>query len=164
MNKKTKTYKAIEPLVDVILDKTMLCIDPSTGSQSSMPGFALFEKGIKVESGIIEVDHKLNKSLRLYEISRCIREDFKDIDLLVVEYIPPVGYKGGMNSISLMALQRSIGAIVASLPFENLLEIPAASWKAYKPEEYEKTDEWDSICLGLCAIAIATYVKVEGKK
>ena len=163
MNKTTKTYKSIEPIADIILEGTMLCIDPSTGSQSSMPGFALYEKGIKIESGIIEVDPTLNRSLRLYEISRCVREDFKDIDVLTVEYIPPVTYKGkgGMNSVSIMALQKSIGAIMAALPFEHLLEIPAASWKVYKPKEYEKTDEWDAICLGLCVVGIAEFVKGE---
>ena len=160
MNKKSKTYQRIKPLVETILTQNMLCIDPSTGSYSSMPGYALFKKGKKIESGIIEVDPKLNKSLKLYEIARTIREDFSDtaIDLLVVEYIPPMSFKGGMSGVAIMSLQKSIGAIMGAMPFTNLLEIPVASWKAFKPKDYVKTDEYDSICLGLCAIGIATWI------
>ena len=161
MNKTTKTYQAIKPIAKLLTTGKVMCIDPSTGSQSSMPGYAYYEKGVMIESGIIEVDHRLNSSLRLYEIARTIREDFPVADLLIVEFIPPVTYVGGMNSIALMALQRSIGAIVSAHPYEHLLEIPASAWKAYKPEGYVKSDEWDAVCLGNCAITVAREILEE---
>ena len=161
MNKTTKTYQAIKPLVKILTRGKVMCIDPSTGSTSSMPGYAYYEKGVMMESGIIEVDHRLNSSLRLYEIARTIREDFPVADLLIVEFIPPVTYVGGMNSIALMALQRSIGAIVSAHPYEHLLEIPASAWKSYKPEGYVKSDEWDAVCLGNCAITVAHEILAE---
>lgn len=162
MAKKTKTYQAIEKCYKEILTGTMLCIDPSTGSKSSRPGYAWYEKGHLKESGEITVDLGANRSKRLYEISRCVREDFPKPDILVVEYIPPVSYKGTatrMNTVSLMALQKAIGAIMAAHPFEHLLEIPASAWRVYKPDNYEKTDEFDAICLGICAVETALKIQ-----
>lgn len=164
MNTKSKTYQKIKPLAKLITTGKLLCVDPSTGSQSSMPGFAWYNKGELEESGVIEVDARLNRSLRLYEISRTIKEEFPKPDILIVEYIPPVRYKGGMNSNALMALQKAIGAIMAAHPFENLLEIPEAAWRSHKPEKYIKSDEWDAITLGICAINIAKQVIQEETK
>ena len=164
MNKNTKTYQSIKPLASLILDGKILCIDPSTGSQSSMPGFAWYEKGKLVECGTIEVDYRLNRSLRLYEIARTIREDFPVPDILIVEYIPPVSYRGGMNSVAVMALQKSLGAIIGALPFQNLIEIPTSAWKKYKTEDYVKSDEWDAITIGRCAVEVAKEILEEPDK
>lgn len=161
VTKKSKTYQAIEACWREVLEGKMLCIDPSTGSQSSRPGFAWFENGELVESGEILVDIKENRSKRLYEIARTVREEFPVPDILAVEYIPPVTYRGGnrMNGVSLMALQKAIGAIIGAHPFEHLLEIPSAAWKAYKTDDYEKTDEWDAITIGLCVVGTAEKIK-----
>lgn len=167
MNKTTKIYKAILPIYQQILDGTILAIDPSTGSKSSKPGFAYYEKGKLTESGEIDLDISASRNARLYEISRTIREDFEKPDILIVEYIPPVTYFKSsvrMNKTSLMALQKAIGAVLASQLYNHVLEIPAASWKTWKPPEYEKTDEWDAICLGLCAIGIAGKIKEDKEK
>lgn len=162
MNKTSKTYQAIKPLTHHILNGTMLCIDPSTGSQSSMPGYAIYKKGVLVEYGIIQVDSKLNRSVKLYEISRTIREDFDPADVLVVEYIPPVSYKGGMSSVAVMALQKGIGAIMAAHPYENMIEIPSSAWRNYLPDGYEKGDDWDAVAIGNCAVCVALEVVQNG--
>lgn len=158
--KTSKTYQAVSLCATEVLKGTMLCVDPSTGSKSSRPGYAWYEAGKLKESGEIIVDLKSNKSKRLYEIARTIREEFPEPDVLVVEYIPPVTYKTGnqMNGVSLMALQKAIGAILGARPFEHVLEIPASAWRSHKPAEYVKTDEWDSIVIGLCAINTAKQV------
>jgi len=159
---KSKTYQKIKPIRNVILKGNLLCIDPSTGSKSSNPGYAWFENGKLIESGEIIVDVTGNRNERLYEIARCIREDFAVPDVLIVEYIPPMTYKGRtnqMNTVSLMALQKAIGAIIGAVKVKHLLEIPAASWRAWKPDNYVKTDEMDAICLGLCAIGLARLEK-----
>ena len=166
-SKKTKTYESVEQCWQEVLTGTMLCIDPSTGSKSSRPGFAWYEKGELKESGEIIVDLKANRSKRLYEIAKTVREDFPLPDILVVEYIPPVTYRGsghGMNGVSLMALQKAIGAIIGAHPFEHLLEIPASAWRKYKQEWYEKSDEHDAITLGICAIETAKLVKFDKEK
>lgn len=159
MNKTSKTYKAIEPLAELILNGRLLCVDPSTGSTSSVPGFAVYEGGELIESGEITVDKSANRSLRLYEIARTIREEFDTPDILIVEYIPHMVYgQGKMNGVTLMALQKAIGAIIGAIPCKNLLEIPASAWKHHKPEGYIKSDEWDAIALGNCAINISKKI------
>lgn len=161
ISKTSKTYKKIQPIADIILNGKILAIDPSTGSQSSQPGYAWFEGGKLVESGEITVKVGEDRNVRLSEISRCIREDFDKPDVLIVEYIPPVTYGSGlkMNKVSIMALQKAIGAIIGARLVDNFLEIPAASWRSWKPDNYIKSDEMDSICLGLCAIGLAELAK-----
>lgn len=158
INKTTKTYKQIEPLSELITTGRMLCIDPSTGSTSSKPGFAVYNQGELLEAGEIDLDVKMNRSKRLYEISRTIREEFQLADILCVEYIPPVSYRGGMNSNAIMALQKAIGAILAAQPFEYLLEIPASAWKQAKDDDYYKSDMMDSVYLGKYVIDLAEHI------
>lgn len=162
MNKRSKTYQSILPHYQAILEGNILAVDPSTGSQSSMPGYAWFEKGELKESGIFQIDTGMNRSKRLYEISRTIREEFPTPDGLLVEYIPPVRYgRGGMNTIALMALQKAVGAIIASHPYEVFIEVPTSAWLKHKPSNYKKTDEWDAICIGLCVVNTALEIKKE---
>lgn len=165
-NKPTKTYLSIAKCYREVLEGTMLCIDPSTGSKSSRPGFAWYEAGVLKESGEITVDLKANRSKRLYEIARTVREEFPVPDVLVVEYIPPMAYRGGasMNGTSLMALQKAIGAIIGAHPFEHLLEIPVSAWGKYKTADYIKSDEHDAITLGICAIETAKKVLQDKEK
>lgn len=158
----SKIFKAVEKCYETVLTGTILAVDPSTGSKSSRPGYAWFEKGKLIESGEIIVDIEANRSKRLYEIAATIREEFPCPDILAVEYIPPVSYRGTenrMNSVSLMALQKAIGAIMGAHPVEYLLEVPAASWKKYKPKNYVKTDEMDAVTIGLCIIGLAKLAK-----
>lgn len=160
MTKLSKTEQRILPLADTILTGKLLCVDPSTGSHSSLPGFAWYDNGELIESGVITVNVSSNRSLKLYEIARTIREEFDVPDVLIVEYIPHMVYnKGKMNGNSLMALQKAIGAIIGAIPCPNLLEIPEAAWRSHKPEGYIKSDEFDAITIGLCAINTARKVK-----
>jgi len=131
----------------------MLAIDPSTGSRSSMPGYAVFQGGKLIESGTIEVDLKGNRAERLYEINRTIREDFDVPDVVAVE---SAGYFiGKMNPASIISLQRAIGAVIAAHPVKCLIEVPSNVWQKHTFPGYIKGDEHDAICIGLCAINTA---------
>ena len=159
MNPNSKTYKKIKPLAPLILSGKILSVDPSTGSAGSMPGYACFTKGKLIESGILEVNYRQKTHLKLYEIAKSIREEFEMPDILLVEQISIVIYKGSkISPFGMSSLQRSIGAIIGARPFPNLIEIPAASWKKYKPDNYIKTDEFDSVSIGLCAIEVAKEI------
>ena len=159
MNKKSKTYKAINEVAELLVTGKILSIDPSTGSGSSFPGFAWFERGVLMESGILEVNYRDKQSIKLYEIARTIREEFGVPDVLVIEGISTIVYRGSkMNAKGIASLQRAIGAIVGARPFDNVLEIPAASWRVFKPDNYQKTDEWDAITMGICAVTVAREI------
>lgn len=126
--------------------KKVLAIDPSSGASSPV-GYAIFEDGELVESGVIEVP-KGNGSERLHHINECLRNDFEKPDVLVVEMIPRV-------RILKPVLTQSVGAIMSAWPCSEFVEVPVRSWKAYveaNPEAtkgYEKGDEWDAIVIGL---------------
>lgn len=154
MPKLPKYKQMIKDCQDCLLTGKLLAIDPSTGSRSSMPGYAVFNKGELIESGIIEVDLAGNRAEKLYEINRTLREEFDGpFDVVAVE---SAGYfVNKMSATSVLSLQRAIGAIIAAHPVKCLIEVPSNSWQKYVFPGYVKGDENDAICIGLCVIAIA---------
>lgn len=148
---KTPRYmKAIIDCADCILTGTLLAIDPSTGSKSSMPGFAVFQKGELIESGIIKVDLKGNRAQKLYQINHTLRTDFGAPDVVAVE---SAGYFiSKMNPASIISLQRAIGAVIAAWPVKCLVEVPSNVWQRYVPANYVKGDEMDAVAIGMCVI------------
>lgn len=153
-----KYKQAIQDCYDCILTGKLLAIDPSTGSGSSMPGYAVFQEGKLLESGIILVDLKGNRSQKLYEINRTLREDFTGpFDVVAVE---SAGYFiGKMNPAAVISLQRAIGAVIAAHPVKCLIEVPSNVWQRHTFPGYIKTDENDAISIGLCVINTARELK-----
>jgi len=154
VNRETMLYGQVKEAWELILNGTFLSIDPSIGSTASMPGYALFEQGNLVESGIIQVSISNKKNIRLYNIAKSFREGFRKPDVIAIENIPPIKFKGGMNGWSLVSLQRSIGAILSvfDAPY---IEVAPIAWQKYKFDGYSKSDEEDAICIGLCVLAAA---------
>lgn len=155
-----KVYRQVEPVYNKILTGVMLVVDPSSGSGNSMPGYAIYRAGEFHESGTVDLDTSMSLSRRLYEINRTFREEFEQPDVLVVENIPPISYGGrGMPAASLMSLHKAIGAVICAWDIGNLVEVHPSSWRHYKPEAYEKTDEWDAIVMGICVVSIAKDIE-----
>lgn len=151
----SNTEKYIIKHKDLILNGHVLCIDPSSGSQSSLPGYAIYKQGKITESGLItlKVSNRINN--KLYEINRTLREEFDKPDLLILEYIPSIIYRGSnLNRNSVMSLHKSIGAIISSFDCQ-MLEIPAVFWRKFTSEGYVKSDENDAIMLGKSAVLTA---------
>ena len=162
MVKKSKTYNKVSKHAKTILEGTMLAIDPSTGSRSSMPGYAWYKKGKLIESGIFEINPGWSRHKRLYEIGHTLREEFEMPDILAIEYIAMVKFQGGISQAAIGALQKAIGAIYAARPWPAVVEIPTSAWRHHKPEEYIKTDEWDAITIGLYCVNISKEVLKNG--
>lgn len=162
VNKTTKLYKMVKPIAREILDGRLLAIDPSTGSISSMPGYALFEKGELVESGIIQVRVQDRKNVRLHAIAQTLRTEFPNVDVLAIENIPPVSYnrKGAMSGWSIVAIQRSIGAIISCFDCEYIEVAPKLTGK-FRPEGQEKSDEMDAIGIGNATLQAARQAAEE---
>jgi len=160
INKTTKLYKQVRPHYREILEGKFLAIDPSTGSGSSMPGFAWFEKGVLKESGTIEVSPAARKNIRLFNIAESFRNEFDKPDVIAIENIPPMTFKGGMSQWSLVSLQRAIGAIVSVFPC-TYIEVAPIAWRNFIFEGYQKSDSHDAICIGLCVLAYAKEVELE---
>ena len=161
-SKTSKIYQAVKANADTVLNGRLLAIDPSTGSRSSMPGFAVFKQGQLIESGIIQIKYDQAQNIRLHRIVETLRNEFQKPDIIAFENIPPVSFKGGigMNSNAVTSLQRAVGAIISCWDCPAV-PVATSAWKGYKGEDYKKSDEWDSICIGRCVIGIAKDIKKE---
>jgi hypothetical protein len=139
----------------LILEGHMLCIDPSSGSRGwkgsgtgSMPGYAVFKKGVLVDSGIIEIPGlSRDVGYRLQDLATILRTEFELPDLLVVEKI------SGRARVSLV---KSAGAILASVLAPAIIEIAPRSWQAWVPANRwtraTKSDENDAKGIGYALI------------
>jgi len=154
MSKKlTNLEQQVSRVIPQILGGNVLAIDPSSGSRNSMPGYAVFQEGVLIDSGFIEVARDREFNRKLFLISKTLREEFPTPDVLVVEFIPPF-MKGSGFSKSIVSLQRAIGAIIGSID-RPLVEVPPITWHKHVPKDYQKTDEKDAIMLGYTAVLTA---------
>lgn len=144
---------------EVISKGTMLCVDPSIGSHSSMPGYAVYVEGQLMDSGIIRLPTSGDHIRRLYELNRSLREDFSEqvYDILVIEEIPMVRYeKFGRSLQAQIPLHRAVGCVLGALPIGVCLEIPPQTWRMYLDvAQYDKNDESDAVMLGYAALQLA---------
>lgn len=137
----------------------MLVVDPSSGSSSSMPGYALFKGGQLVDSGVLQIDSSKEVPRRLQDISNCLRSEFPEVDVLVIEDIPSRSF--GRNASAHATLLKSVGTVLGSAQYKKFVEVAPSVWHAWLrtyPEEakgYEKGDEWDAKVMGYCVLSIA---------
>lgn len=132
-----------------LLTGKILSIDPSIGSQSSMPGYAVFVEGKLVASGLIPVDRRKSTEERLQQLAKWVSSLGGVYDLLLIENV-----QFGMrrNSSLLLAAGALMGASSAPL----VIQVPPAFWKPRTGEDYIKGDERDAIEIGRVCIAYAT--------
>lgn len=157
MSKITKAEERVAKYSDKILKGHMLVVDPSCGSSSSLPGYAIFKEGKLEETGVIEL-HSINGDLykRLREIAKCFDDMFGEFDILVIEAIPPVHGGNVMGKAkSHASLLKSVGAIVGSVDATRVVDIHPRTWQKYKDKDYVKADDQDAKYIGYAAIAIA---------
>ena len=137
---------------DQILGGLMLCIDPSSGSRGSMPGYAYFQAGELIESGIIEVNPNQKPHIRLAEIGAILRdrEQFPEPDVLILEEIKSI--RGKFKPP--MSLLWACGVIASSFSCP-LIEVAPKLWTKIRDDAYEKSDEEDARYIGKYVIGLA---------
>lgn len=150
--KKTGVQISVGRYRELITKGQLLAIDPSSGSEGSMPGFAIFKEGRLISCGTIKLPAGGELHLRLQELARTLREEFEVPDVLVVEQIAPY-IKGFFN----LSLHKSIGATVSAIPCKSLVEISPSSWHAAIrkmgiEDSYVKSDVNDAIFMGYCVV------------
>lgn len=151
------------PLVDKIKTGTMLAIDPSSGSQRSQPGYAIYVKGKLEDSGIVEIHSGDHISNRLHRLSKALAEEFEVPDILVTENIPPFMAERGNSPFAtrnVISLHQSVGVIM-SVWDVPVITVSPRTWRSYIPEEYIKDDEHDAIMIGWAAVQ--AMLKVENE-
>jgi hypothetical protein len=146
-----------------ILEGSFLAVDPSSG-KTSAAGWALFQEGKLVESGIIEVCSVASKENRLREIMKVVSQKFDPVDLLIVEKID--------GRMATRILIQACGVYIASIESTCFFEMNIQSWQAIAKRlgGWKKTnkigdergdpngregDEVDAIYIGHAAVAFA---------
>lgn len=167
LTKTSKAYISIEENLQRLLEGVVVSIDPSIGSSSSMPGWAVYRAGQYVASGIFEM--AVHKSLpeRLRTLANHIRKLYNEYppDVLVYEDIPAQRYGMG-NAVAHASLLKALGAILSVPGPDGYVGIMPVSWKQLVRDTYNKGDEADAVEIGHVVIECAgqiRYNKENGK-
>jgi len=130
---------------------TLIALDPSSGSEASMPAVAVFVKGklVFAESLYVAPGKPLCYRLsRLLKEMLAIREKWEP-DAIAVEWIPQK-----INGSAIPALRSAIGVMLAVFGerADKVLEVPAMAWqsvvKKKAGEDYIKSDIADAVGIG----------------
>lgn len=144
-----------------ILGGRMLSIDPTSGTmdrstgQASVAGWALFDEGLLLSSGIIEIPSAARKEERFRSLLNILHDEFDDTyDVLAMEDIPLARRRGNFNTSQ--TLIQVCGVYIAGVSGE-LVELNSHTWQAVARRigGWVKGDESDAQYIGLAAIAFA---------
>ena len=152
-----------------ILEGTVLAVDPSVGSRTSQPGYAVFKNGELIEFGTITIP-KPSRDLpyKLRDLRVKLNSEFETPDVLVVEQIPPKRYiPGGFNPVQ-SSLLMAEGVILSSFYGKDckVIRIKPTEWQAICKRygdwsREEKGDDMDAFGIGMSVIRTARQLKEE---
>jgi hypothetical protein len=138
---------------------TVMAVDPSIGSQKSMPAFAFAKEGVVLNSGVIELDLKMPHHKRLHHLQTELFSIAAAVDVLIIENIPPFMDRGGggFRNQAVVSLHWAVGAILAAYGDAELIQIAPVTWHKWTDNHckgYVKSDEHDALamlCTAFCA-------------
>ena len=161
ISKKTKLYESVSKLTTPLLTGMVLVIDPSIGSTSSSPGWAIYKQGELLDSGTLSTG---GSGTELWRRARTLGNSIKvlssihNFDLLIYEDIPATS---SFNQNAVASLLKAVGIVLACSKSEYVLGIHPASWRNYVRPEYKKGDKEDAEEIGHIAIALAKHIVTE---
>jgi hypothetical protein len=163
-NKTTVLYKQIRREWELLVTGRVIAIDPSCGSSSSMPAYAIYEQGRLLESSIIRLEPDLPLHKRLYTLRHRL-DMISPTDILIYEEIPPVRFYGnGRTSAgSQSSLLKSVGVVLASIKADVAIGMRPSVWKKLTQASYVKSDRADAEEMGRIAIEIATHIGIHDR-
>jgi hypothetical protein len=172
IGKGSKVYLEVSNNIKGLTMGVVVAIDPSVGSSSSMPGWAVYRVGVLVESGIISLPREKALVPRLRALARSMRDIYRKYlpDVLVYEEIPAQRHGMG-NAEAHASLLKAVGVILSIEGPEAAVGIYPVSWKGMVSDHYIKGDEEDAREIGRIVIEHAflqqqqtTATKKKGKK
>jgi hypothetical protein len=160
LTKTSKAYGNIEDNLQGILEGVMVSIDPSIGSSSSMPGWAVYRTGQYVASGTFDIPIHRSLPDRLRTLANHIRKLYNEYspDVLAYEDIPAQRYGMG-NAIAHASLLKALGAILSVPGPDGYVGIMPVSWKKMVRDTYTKGDEADAVEIGYVVIECAGQIR-----
>lgn len=166
LSKSSKAYESISEARLAITEGILVAVDPSIGSSSSLPGWAVYSRGILKCSGVFEINRNGSVPARLQELAHFLRSLYRDWDpdVLVYEDIPAQRYGGG-NANAHSSLLKSVGVVLSVSGPDYYVGLLPISWKKLIRPEYIKGDEADAVEIGHIAITEARkIIQEDGKK
>lgn len=150
--------------MEIIQTGRILALDPSCGSASSMPGYAIYEAGVLTDSGIIDVPG-IHRDLpyRLQDIARVLRTEFPAPDVLVIERIPARRFGGG-SATAHASLLAAEGLMMGTLEVPVVVRIRPQAWRALRHEDWVKGDEEDAKAMGYALLNVCKQIQGEESK
>lgn len=160
LGKDSKAYKSIAKHCSDLALGTVVSIDPSIGSGKggSLPGYAVYEAGELVKSGVFEIQESTDVPWRLQSLTDhlfCLYEEHRP-DVLVYEDIPAQNHGG--NAVGHASLLKAVGAILSVPGPDGFVGIMPVSWKKLVRPGYVKGDEADAIEIGWICIQEARRI------
>lgn len=133
----------------------MVSVDPSIGSRSSQPGWAVYQEGVLRDSGTFAIDPEESVPLRLQELARLLRNLYAQwhADILCYEQLPSSAQ--GWNANGYASLLKALGVILSVKGPRSFVGIHPKTWKRLVRAEYVKSDENDAVEMGYIVIQIA---------
>lgn len=161
LGNKTQAYANIQKNIYKLLNGIVVCIDPSIGSTSSMPGYAVYIAGELRTSGTLVIDPTGSIPERLQKLAYEMRKLYKewDPDILVYEDIPPTGH--GRDAVAHASLLKAVGVVVSISGPSGYVGLLPISWKKMIRASYVKGDREDAIEIGYIALAEARRISEE---
>lgn len=167
----TNLYASLRAHAQSAVTGRVLCIDPSVGSFSSQPGYAVLEAGVQVDSGVVDMPVEATRSRRLFYLRRILTEQFAEhYDLVVVEDIPVMRFSKGRggrsygNAKAQVPLHKAVGVIESCFDAPVVFVSPH-TWRTHATPEHlhakevgESTDELDASAMGRAVVATARHI------
>ena len=165
IGKTSAVYSEISANLKGLTEGRVVSIDPSIGSSSSMPGWAVYLAGNYVESGTFDIPRDKSIPERLKHLARCMTKLYArhDPDVLVYEEIPAQRHGMG-NAGAHASLLKAVGAILSVPGPDGYVGIMPVSWKALVLDTYIKGDEEDACEIGRIVIEQAWLIRNSKEK
>lgn len=163
MAKLSKLAESVGQYADQLQNGYMLAIDPSSGSTSSLPGWAIFRQGKLDDAGTLELPRGTRSiANRLFLLRNALFTEFEEPDILVIEQIAPVlpSKNGAFLHKGASSLIKSVGAILSTWDVPTL-EVAPMTWHSMTPPEYRKGDCVDSQMIGWAAMIVLARIRGE---
>lgn len=155
---KSQFNRHLRRVATSLVSGTALCIDPSVGSSSSMPGYAVYSGGTLVASGVLNVRKAGELWQKLAEVHGGILdlcETYGPVDVLVYEDVPAMRHGGVFAAGGHATLHKAIGATLSAPGPRDYLPVAPVMWKCRVRPDYVKSDEADAIEMGWVALELA---------
>lgn len=145
-----------------LLTGRVISIDPSSGSRTSSPAYAIYRQGKLVAADSIKLPGILLNNAkytphRLRYISQ-ILHDLGEFDVLAIEWFDPEpNHK--TNHKSMQQLNQSVGCISGAVQWDRVIPVFGFEWTRHRPRDYVKSDIDDAVHIGKWVIELASKME-----